>query len=313
MQLNTKVCDLLNIQYPILQGGMAWIAGGRLAGAVSEAGGLGIIGSGNTPASWLKEEIKVARESTSKNFGVNLMLTSPYLEENLQLTIEEKIPVVTTGGGNPGLYMKTFKEAGIKVIPVVASVALARRLERLGADALIVEGAESGGHIGEMSTMCLVPMVADEVKIPIIAAGGIFDARGLVAALALGAQGVQIGTRFICTPEAKVHQAYQNKVIKAKDRSTVICGQGTGHPVRAIQNNFSREFIKAEKDGIGKEELQTLGKGRYPLAAVDGDVEQGSILAGQISALVKEIQPSSEVVKEIIQESKELLTKLGEF
>jgi enoyl-[acyl-carrier protein] reductase II len=309
--INTNVCDLLGIQYPIIQGGMAWIAGGRLAAAVSEAGGMGTIGSGNAPASWLQEEIRTAREITSRHFAVNLVLTSPYLKENLELIIKEQIPVVATGGGNPGPFIGKLKEAGIKVMPVVASVALARRLERLGADLLAVEGAESGGHVGEMSTMCLVPMVADEVKVPIIAAGGIADGRGVVAALALGAQGAQLGTRFICALEANVHPAYQAKVIKIRDRSTVVCGTSTGHPVRAIQNRFTREYLKAEQAGADLEELMKLGSGRYPLAAVEGDMDNGSILAGQVSGLVKKVQSSAEIVEEIMAEALAILQKLG--
>lgn len=311
MFINTSICDLLGIKYPIIQGGMAWIAGGKLAAAVSEAGAMGTIGSGNSPASWLREQIGIAREITSRNFAVNLVLTSPYLEENLDLIIREKIPVVATGGGNPGPFMAKFKEAGIKVMPVVASVALAKRLERLGADALVVEGVESGGHVGEMTTMCIVPMVADEVKIPIIAAGGIADGRGVAAALALGAQGAQLGTRFICAREANVHPAYQEKVIKTRDRATVVCGVSTGHPVRAIQNSFAREYLKMEKNGADKEILMKLGSGRYPMAAVDGDMENGSILAGQIAGLVKQVQSSSDIVDEIMAEAIVILKKLG--
>lgn len=292
---------------------MAWIAGGRLAAAVSEAGGMGTIGSGNSPASWLREQIGLAREITSRNFAVNLVLTSPYLAENLELIIKEKIPVVATGGGNPGPFMARFKEAGIKVMPVVASVALAKRLERLGADALVVEGVESGGHVGEMTTMCIVPMIADEVRIPIVAAGGIADGRGVAAAFALGAQGAQLGTRFICAEEANVHPAYQAKVIKTRDRSTVVCGITTGHPVRAIQNSFTREYLKFEKEGADKESLNKLGSGRYPLAAVDGDMENGSILAGQISGLVKKVQKSSEIVDEIMAEARAILKQMGDL
>jgi len=311
MRIRTEICDLFGIDYPLIQGGMAWIAGGQLAAAVSEAGGLGTIGSGNSPASWLKEQIGIAREITSRNFAVNLVLTSPYLEENMELIIKEKIAVVATGGGNPGPYMAKLKEAGTRVMPVVAAVALAKRLERLGADALVVEGAESGGHVGEMTTMCIVPMVADEVKIPIVAAGGIADGRGVAAALALGAQGAQLGTRFICASEANVHNAYQEKVIRTRDRATVVCGVTTGHPVRAIQNNFTREYLKAEQGGADKEILNKLGSGRYPLAAVDGDIDNGSILAGQIAGLVKKIQPSAEIVEEVMTEAFTILKKLG--
>ena len=313
MLIHTSLCDLLEINYPLIQGGMAWIAGGKLAAAVSEAGGMGTIGSGNAPSSWLQEEIRIAREITSRNFAVNLVLTSPFLSENLELIIREKIPVVATGGGNPGPLMAKFKEAGIKIVPVVAAVALARRLERLGADALVIEGVESGGHVGEMTTMCIVPMVADEVKIPIIAAGGIADGRGVAAALALGAQGAQLGTRFICAQEANVHPAYQDKVIKVRDRSTVVCGVSTGHPVRAIQNTFTRAYLKAEKEGADKEVLMQLGSGRYPMAAVDGDMENGSILAGQISGIVKKVQPAAVIIKEIMTETVAILDKMGGF
>ncbi len=311
MRVHTSICDIFGIDYPIIQGAMAYIAGGRLAAAVSEAGGMGTIGSGNSPASWLQEEIRIAREITDKNFAVNLVLTSPYLQENLEVVLREKIPVVTTGAGNPGPFMATFKEAGIKVVPVVAAVALAKRLERLGADALVVEGMESGGHVGEMTTMCIVPMVVDEVSIPVIAAGGIADGRGVAAAFALGAKGAQLGTRFICSEEANVHTAYQEKVIKTRDRGTVICGSTTGHPVRAIQNAFTREYLKAENSGADQETLMRLGTGRYPLAVVQGDMEQGSIMAGQISGLVKKIQPAAEIIHEIMAEAIEILHKLG--
>lgn len=313
MLIKTSICDLFGIQYPIIQGGMAWIAGGRLAAAVSEAGGLGTIGSGSAPAAWLQQEIHIARDITSRPFAINLELSSPNLQENLELIIREKIPIVATGGGNPGPFIAKFKEAGIKVMPVVASVALAKRLERLGADVLVAEGSESGGHVGEMSTMSLVPMVVDEVKVPVVAAGGIADGRGLVAALALGAQGVQLGTRFICTPEVNVHSAYQEKVIKSKDRATVVCGITTGHPVRAIHNTFTREYLLNERAGAEKEELQKLGAGRYPLAAVDGDVDNGSVLAGQIVGLVKQVQPSAEIIQEIMAETLVILKKLGDI
>ncbi|KUG03914.1 enoyl-acp reductase [hydrocarbon metagenome] len=297
----TRLCDLLNIEYPLLQGAMSWIAGGKLAAAVSQAGGLGVIGTGNEGASWLKEQIDLARTMTDRAFAINLMLASPNIEEVVDLTIKEKISIVTTGGGNPGIYMERFKNAEIKVIPVVASLALAKRLVRLGADALIVEGMESGGHVGEMTTMCLVPMVADAVDIPVIAAGGIADGRGFMAALALGADGVQVGTRFVCARECDVHPAYQEKIIKARDRATVVCGVSTGHPVRAIHNKFTRQYLQAEAQGGSREELDMMGRGKYPAAAVEGDVEFGSVLAGQISGLVSEIQTAEEIVMDIIQ------------
>lgn len=310
MRIHTSICDLFEIQHPVIQGGMAWIAGGRLAAAVSEAGGMGTIGCGNAPADWLKKQIDIARGMTSLNFAVNLVMTSPFLQENLELIVREKIPVVATGGGNPGPYMAGLKEHGIKVMPVVASVALAKRLERLGADALVVEGVESGGHVGEMTTMCIVPMVADQVKVPLLAAGGIADGRGLAAALALGAKGAQMGTRFICAQETDVHPNYQEKVIKTRDRSTVVCGETTGHPVRAIQNPFAHEYLKAEKAGADAETLQRMGNGRYPLAAVEGDMINGSILCGQIVGLVKKVQPAAQIVDEVVSEAVALLQKM---
>jgi enoyl-[acyl-carrier protein] reductase II len=240
------------------------------------------------------------------------MLTSPYIEEVVELVIKERIPVVTTGGGNPGRYMEKLKNAGIKVIPVVASVALARRLSRLGADALIVEGTESGGHIGEMTTMTLVPMVVDAVDVPVIAAGGIADGRGIAAALALGAEGVQVGTRFICSPECDVHPSYQQKVLKARDRDTVVCGTATGHPVRAIRNKFTREYLTRERMGTSKEELEELGKGRYPAAAVEGKIDDGSILAGQVCGLISEVQPAGEIISGIIKDTLSVIRRLGD-
>ncbi|NLO21892.1 MAG: enoyl-[acyl-carrier-protein] reductase FabK [Syntrophomonadaceae bacterium] len=297
----TRVCDILDIEYPILQGAMAWIAGGKLAAAVSQAGGLGVIGTGNADAGWLKQEIDIARKITDRVFAVNLMLASPHVQEVAELIVQEKISVVTTGGGNPGIYMEKFKSENVKVVPVVASLALARRLARLGADAMIVEGMESGGHVGEMSTMCLVPMVADAIDIPVIAAGGIADGRGLMAALALGAEGVQVGTRFVCAEECGVHPAYQEKIIKARDRATVVCGISTGHPVRAIHNKFTRQYLLAEAQGLSQGDLEQLGRGKYPAAAVEGDVEFGSVLAGQISGLVGNIQKAEEIVMDIIQ------------
>lgn len=300
MVFETPLCKMLGIQYPLLQGAMARIAGGRLAAAVSQAGGMGIIGAAGADAEWIKGEIDLVRRSTVKPFGVNLMLAYPDIDRVVDLIIKEKVPVVTTGGGNPGRYMERLKEAGVKVIPVVASVALAKRLSRLGADAIIAEGMESGGHVGEMTTMCLVPMVVDAVDVPVIAAGGIADGRGFMAALALGAQGVQIGTRFICAEECNVHPAYQEKVIKARDRDTVVCGLTTGHPVRAIHNKFTRYYLQCERQGMSKEELEGLGTGRYPAAAVKGDTDQGSVLSGQICGMVYKVQPAAEIIADII-------------
>jgi enoyl-[acyl-carrier protein] reductase II len=303
MRFRTRLCDLLNIEYPIIQGAMAWIAGGRLAAAVSEAGGLGVIGTGDGDRAWLEREIELARRRTQKPFAVNLMLASPHVEEIVDLVIKAQIPVVTTGGGNPGRYMESLKNAGIKVLPVVASLALARRLSRLGADAIIAEGSESGGHVGEMSTMCLVPMVVDAVDGPVVAAGGIADGRGVMAALALGAEGVQLGTRFVCAQECDVHPLYQEKIIKARDRDTVVCGQSTLHPVRAIHNRFTREYLKLETAGGNRELLEEMGRGRYPRAALQGEVNEGTILAGQICGLVNQVQPAADIVNEIIKDA----------
>lgn len=307
----TPLCKVLGTQYPLLQGAMARIAGGRLASAVSRAGGLGVIGAAGADVYWIKQEIDVVRKSTARPFGVNLMLAYPDIERVVDLIIEERVPVVTTGGGNPGRYMERLKEAGVKVIPVVASVALAKRLSRLGADAVIAEGMESGGHVGEMSTMCLVPMVADAVNIPVIAAGGIADGRGFMAALALGAQGVQVGTRFICAQECDVHPAYQERVIKAHDRDTEVCGTTTGHPVRAIHNKFTRYYLQCERQGMSKEELEKLGTGRYPAASRNGDVEQGSVLAGQICGLVREVQPAAEIIADILHGAWQVKQRVG--
>lgn len=303
MNLHTEICDLLNINYPLLQGAMAWIAGGRLAGAVSEAGGLGIIGTGDADREWLTRQINIVRETTSNPFGVNLMLTSPHVEEVIEVIIDKQVPVVTTGGGNPGRYLQRLKDAGIIVIPVVSSVALAKRLSRLGADAIIAEGTESGGHVGEMTTMCLIPMVVDAVTVPVIAAGGIADGRGIIAAMALGAAGVQMGTRFICATECDVHPLYQQKIVKSKDRDTVVCGISTGHPVRAIHNSFTRLYTTAEKKQTPMEQLMELGRGRYSAASVKGDLDNGSILSGQICGLVHCIEPAAKIIEDIMKEA----------
>lgn len=306
--IRTRITEMLKIRYPLFQGAMAWIATGRLAGAVSEAGGLGIIGAGTAEPGWLKNEIDQARRVTDKPFGVNLVLVSPHIEENIELVLRENIPVVTTGAGNPGKYMPRFKEQGIKVIPVVASVALARRLARQGADGVIAEGMESGGHVGEMTTMCLVPMIVDAVDIPVIAAGGIADARGMVAALALGAEGIQMGTRFLCAEECIAHTAYKEKVIKAKDRATEVCGVTTLRPVRAIRNRFVRYYLDQERAGVSAAELEQLGSGKYPDAALRGDIENGSILAGQVVGLVNRVEPAHEIVTTVMRDAESLLS-----
>ncbi len=308
--LKTPLCDLLEIEYPILQGGMAWVATAELAAAVSQAGGLGIIGAGNAEPEAVRAEIRKAKSLTSRPFGVNIYYMSPHVEELIDLVIAERVPVITTGAGNPGKHLPRLKEAGIKVIPVVASVALAKRLERTGVDALIAEGMECGGHIGEITTMALVPQIVDAVRIPVIAAGGIADGRGLAAALALGAVGVQIGTRFICTSECVVHPNYKQAILKAGDRDTVVTGY-PGHYVRVLRNKLARQFEELAKRGASPEEFQELGTNRLRAAVIEGDVETGSLMAGQSAALVKKIEPAEMVIKEIIQEAEEVIKRLG--
>lgn len=299
----TRLCEILDIEYPIFQGGMAHLATGELAAAVSHAGGLGIIGAGNAPASWVKEGIRKVRESTHKPFGVNVMLLSPHVREVMEVILEERVPVVTTGAGNPSTYIPLLKEKGIKVFPVVPSVALARRMERAGVDGVIAEGTEAGGHIGETTTMALLPQVTRAVEIPVIAAGGIADGRGLLAALALGAEGVQMGTRFVCAKECIAHPKYKDKILQAGDRDTIVTGTTTGHPVRTLKNRLSREYSALEAAGASKEELEKLGAGKYALAALKGDVDYGSVLAGQISGLVKEVKPVAEIIEEMWTEA----------
>lgn len=308
--LKSELCQLLNIKYPILQGGMAWVATAELAAAVSNAGGLGLIGAGHMPPDPLRAEIRKAKALTSKPFGVNIMLMSPFVREVMQVVVEERVPVITTGAGNPAEYIPALKEIGSKVIPVVASVALARRLERTGVDAIIAEGMESGGHVGEITTMALVPQVVDAVSIPVIAAGGIGDSRGLVAAFALGAKGVQIGTRFVAAEECVAHQKYKEAVLKAKDRSTVVTGISTGHPVRIIDNKLAREYAELERKGAPPEELDRLGAGKLKAAARDGDMEYGSVMIGQVAGLIDSIKPVNEIMQEIVNGVPKIIAEL---
>lgn len=303
----TEVTKLLGIQYPVIQGGMAWVAEHRLAAAVSEAGGLGLIGASAAPAEWVRNEIREAKKLTDKLFGVNIMLMSPYADEVAKVVAEEGVKVVTTGAGNPEKYMELWKNAGIRVIPVVASVALARRMERAGADAVVAEGCESGGHIGETTTMALVPQVADAVKIPVIAAGGIADGRGMAAAFMLGAEAVQMGTRFVASKEAVVHENYKQLVIKAKDIDTRVTGRTTGHPVRAIRNEMTRHYLELEKEGAPFEELEKLTLGGLRRAVVDGDVKTGSVMSGQIAGMVKDEKSCKEIIEQMMNEMEELL------
>lgn len=294
------LCKLLGIKYPIIQGGMAWLGTSDLVSAVSEAGGLGTIGSGHAHPDWLREEIRKVKHSTVKPFAVNIMLMSPFLKDNLKVIMDEKVPVVTFGAGNPGSHIPMLKEAGIRIIPVVSSAALATRLDRLGVDAFVAEGMESGGHIGDTATFPLVPQVIDAVHVPVIAAGGIADGRGLAAALALGAQGVQMGTRFICSSECIAHRNFKEYIIQARDRSTVVTGSSTGHPVRCLANKFSRRFLEMEKSGRSAEELEALGKGGMYTGVIAGDLENGSLMAGQIAGLVRDIKPVKEIIEDIV-------------
>lgn len=305
--MRTSLTELLGTEYPIIQGGMAWVAEHSLAAAVSNAGGLGIIAAANAPYEYVRDEIRKTKELTDRPFGVNIMLLSPYADEIARLVTEEKVPVVTTGAGNPSAYMKQWKEAGIKVIPVVASVALAKMMQRGGADAVIAEGCESGGHIGEATTMVLVPQVADAVDIPVIAAGGIGDGRGLAAAMMLGASGVQMGTRFLVSKECVIHPNYKERVLKAKDIDTVVTGRSTGHPIRCLRNRMTREYLSYEKEGRSFEELERLTLGGLRKAVKDGDADYGSLMSGQIAGLVKKEQTCQEMILEIMEEAEKLL------
>ena len=305
--MRSEVAELLGIKYPIIQGGMAWVAEHHLAAAVSNAGGFGIIGAANAPAEWVRDEIRKAKELTDKPFGVNVMLLSQHADEVAQAVAEEGVKAVTTGAGSPEKYMKMWREAGIRVIPVVASVALARRMERVGADALVAEGMESGGHIGAQTTMTLVPQIVDAVNIPVIAAGGIADGRGFAAARMLGADAVQMGTRFIVSRESIVHEAYKERVLKARDIDSEVTGMSTGHPVRCLRNQMTREYLKLEKEGASFEKLELMTLGTLRKAVVEGDVTRGTVMAGQSAGLVKQEQTCSEMIEEIMDQAKKLL------
>jgi len=308
--MQTELCDKLNIEYPIIQGGMAWVATGELAGAVSAAGGLGVIGAGNAPAETVAEEIKKVRAITDKPFGVNVMLLSPYVDDIVDLVVKENVPVVTTGAGNPGKYIDNFKKAGCDVIPVVSSVALAKRMARLDITAVIAEGGEAGGHVGQLNTMAMIPQIVDAIDLPVIAAGGIADGRGLVAAFSLGAQGVQLGTRFVCCKECTASPAYKEAIIKAKDRGTVVTGRSTGHPVRALKNIFTRELEKMEAAGCDAEEIEEYGSDKLRKAVCEGDVDKGSVMAGQIAGLVSQELTAEEIITEITKEAQDVLKTL---
>lgn len=305
--MKTKITTLFGIESPVVQGGMAWVAESHLAAAVSNAGGLGIIGAASAPAEWVRMQIQEVKKRTEKPFGVNIMLMSPYADEVAQVVVQEQVPVVTTGAGSPEKYMSLWKEAGIKVVPVVASVALAKRMERCGADALVAEGTEAGGHIGENTTMVLVPQVVDVVNIPVIAAGGIADGRGMAAAFMLGAEGVQAGTRFVASKEAQVHENYKNCIVKARDIDSRVTGRSTGHPVRALRNQMTKVYLEKEQAGVPFEELELLTLGGLRKAVVDGDVTNGSVMAGQSAAMVKEVLTCEEIIQSMTAQAEALL------
>ena len=308
MMVHTPICELLGIRYPIIQGGMAWIADADLAAAVSNGGGLGLISAMNANADWLRDQIRKAKALTKDPFGGNIMLMSPFAEEVARVVVEEQVPVVTTGAGSPGKYMEAWRAAGIKVLPVVASVALARMMERSGATAIIAEGGESGGHVGETTTMALIPQVCDAVQLPVVAAGGIGDGRGMAAALMLGASGVQMGTRFLVAQECNVHENYKKKILKAKDIDTIVTGRRLGHPVRSLKNRFSRDYYQREYDSsFTDENLEEMGVGSLRRAAIEGDEQRGSFLAGQIAGLVNREQSAAEILHEVDALAAELL------
>lgn len=301
--MQSRICELLGIEYPVIQGGMAWVATAELAAAVSNAGGLGLIAAGGAPADVVREQIQKARTLTDKPFGVNVMLMSPFAQEVMQVVIEEKPAVVATGAGNPAKYIPDLKKAGIKVIPVIPSVALAKRMEKAGADAIVAEGTEAGGHIGELTTMVLVPQVVEAVEVPVIAAGGIVDGRGTVAAFALGAEGIQVGTKFICSEECIAHDNYKQAIVKAKDRDAIVTGRANGAPVRALKNKLTKEYDRLEKENASFDEIEALGVGGLRKAFVEGDVEMGSLMAGQCAAMVNEIKTCREIIEELFDTS----------
>jgi enoyl-[acyl-carrier protein] reductase II len=313
MYLNTEICDLFDIKYPVIQGGMAWVATGELAAAVSKAGGLGTIGAGNAPKDVIKEEIKKVKAVTDNNFAVNIMLLSPFAEDIVDLVIEENVPIVTTGAGNPGKYIDRFKENNIKVVPVVSSVVLAKRLVRTGVDAVIAEGTEAGGHIGDLTTMTLVPQLVDAIDVPVIAAGGIADGRGFTAALALGASGVQMGTRFVCAKESIAHKKYKEAIVNARDRDAVVTGRSTGHPVRNLKNKLTRKIDNLEKEGVSKEKIEEIGSGKLREAVIDGNIDNGSVMAGQIAGMVTDILPVEEIINNIINDTIRVINKNNDY
>ena len=312
MALRTRLTTLLGIEHPIIQGGMAWTATWELAAAVSNAGGIGVIGAGHMPTDLLREQIRQAKLATDKPFGVNLMLLTPHIDDIVAMVLEERPSMVTTGAGNPGKYMAALKDAGIKVFPIAPSIALAKRMESIGADGIIGEGMEAGGHIGELTTMVLVPQLVDAVSVPVIAAGGIADGRGVAAAFALGAEGVQVGTRFMCATECTIHDSVKERVIRAKDRDSMVTGMSTGHPVRVLKNKLARQI--QELDRANKpEEIEALGAGKLALCMREGDIEHGSLMAGQCAAMVDGIQPAAVIIDELVAEAEAIIASLSRF
>lgn len=309
--LKTFICELLGIEYPIIQGGMTYLAGAELVSAVSNAGGLGVIGTSNVQADWVREQINLTRLLTDKPFGINIMLLSTFVEEIVGTIIEERVPIVTTGGGDPGIYVTEFKRAGLTVMPVISTVAQAKRLEGLGVDAVVAEGMESGGHIGRTTTMALVPQVVDSIKIPVVAAGGIADGRELAAALALGAQGVQIGTRFICAEECIAHPNFKEKIVTSSDHDTTVIGESTGHSVRCLENKMTQRFSAMERAGASSEELGQLSAGKFYLGMIEGDVNEGLLMAGQAVGLIKEIKPVKDIIEQLVAEAEAVIAKLS--
>ncbi|HEX9896456.1 MAG TPA: nitronate monooxygenase [Dehalococcoidales bacterium] len=311
--LRTAICDLLGIEHPIIQGGMAHIATAELVSAVSNAGGLGIIGCGYYQAEWVRQQIRLTKQKTTKPFGINIPLTSPHVKEVIEVILQEGVPIITTGAASPRPYIHRFKQAGMKIMPVIATVAAARHMEEAGADAVVAEGMESGGHVGEVTTMALVPQVVDAVKIPVVAAGGIAEGRGLAAALALGAQGIQMGTRFVCSTECVAHLNYKRKILEADDRATIVTGQTTGLPLRSLKNSLTEQYVALEQAGISKEELDLFGRDRMYMGLIEGNVDEGSLLAGQIAGMIKDIKPVKAIIEETIAQAEQIITSLNNF
>ncbi len=311
--LRTAICDLLGIEHPIVQGGMAHVATAELVSAVSNAGGLGIIGCGYYQAEWVRQQIRLTKQKTIRPFGINVPLTSPYAKEVIEVILQEGVPIITTGTASPKPYIPRFKQAGMKIMPVVATVAAAKHMEEAGADAVVAEGMESGGHIGEVTTIALVPQVVDAVKIPVVAAGGFADGRGLAAALALGAQGIQMGTRFVCSTECVANLKYKQRILEADDRATTVTGQTTGLPLRSLKNSLTEQYDALEKAGISKEELELFGQGRMHLGLIEGDTDEGSLLAGQIAGMIKDIKPVKVIIEDTILQAERIINSLNKF